>query len=182
MSDKARALKERTLKIEAEHAQRMGGTFRDAETANMRLLERLEARKRLRKIAAAGPAQKPKRKETPGITKKELAGENVTRKPAAPIVQAAPSCKYCGTCRWCKRFQRTALIMRKAREGDKVAQGLAYELVGIALAANERSDYRDVMGVEYPFSRIRGQTAIRAVNAGIEAVCDRSVRLLGAWA
>jgi hypothetical protein len=58
---------------------------------------------------------------------------------------------------------------------------LTHELVGLALAAQAGSDYKDSLGREYPFSRITGYTATRAVNAGVEAICDRSVSGLGAW-
>lgn len=177
MNDKARALKERTLAMEVAHATATGGTFRDAETANMRALERLEARKREPKK----PKPQAKRREFQHreVTKKELA--SVTRKPAKPKKLSAPSCKFCGTCRWCKRFRRSQLIMQKAREGDVAMLRLTMELVGLALAAQQKSDYKDALGVEYPFSRIAGFTATRAVNAGVESVCDRSVNQLGGW-
>lgn len=165
--------------MEARHAALTGKTLRDAETANMAALQRLEARKREK--PKAQPKPKPRKFEHREVTKKELAAANVTRKPAAPKKLMAPACKFCGHCRWCKRFQRTQLIMRKAREGDASMLGLTHELVGLALAAQQGSDYRDALGVEYPFSRISGFTATRAINAGIESVCDRSARLLGAW-
>jgi hypothetical protein len=71
VSDRARGIKERTLAMEVKHAQAMGGTFRDAETANMRNLERMEARKRLPKKIAA--AVKPRGFAHREVTKKDLA-------------------------------------------------------------------------------------------------------------
>lgn len=178
MSDHNRLLKERTLAIEVAHANATGGTLRDAENANMRALERLEARKRYKKPSAKAAPRKFEHRE---ITKKELAAHNVTRKPAPPKKVIPPPCKFCGTCRWCSRFKRTQEIMRKARLGDANMLALGDELAGLALAAQQRSDYRDALGVEYPFSRIVGFTANRAVTAGIESVCDRSTRWLGPW-
>jgi hypothetical protein len=179
VSDKARALKERTLAIEVQHATLTGGTLRDAEDANMRNLQRLEARKREGKKPA--PKTAPRNFAHREITKKDLAAANVTKRVAPPKKLIGPTCKFCGHCRWCKRFRRTQTILGKARQGDAALLPLAHELIGLALAAQQKSDYRDAIGREYPFSRITGFTATRAVNAGIESVCDRSVSLLGAW-
>jgi hypothetical protein len=177
VTDKARALKERTLAIEVHHAELTGGTLRDAETANARNLERMEARKsQPRRVA---PPAKPRVFQHREVTKQDAA--EVTRRPAPVKKLHAPKCRFCGTCRWCKRFSRSQLIMSKARMGDAAMLALTHELVGLALAAQQKSDYRDAGGVEYPFSRITGHTATRAINAGVESVCDRSVPHLGAW-
>lgn len=164
--------------MEVRHAALTGKSLRDAEDANAAALRRLESRKQQPAKISAPRARKFEHKE---ITKKELKAASVTRRPAKPQRHVAPACKFCGHCRWCKRFQRTQAIMRKAREGDADMLFLTHELVGLALAAQSKADYRDALGVEYPFSRIAGFTATRAVNAGVESVCDRSVRWLGTW-
>lgn len=165
--------------MEVKHQSLIGGTLRDAETANMAALERLEARKREGKKPA--PKAKPRGFEHREITKKEVATAGVTRKAPTPRKLIPPSCKFCGTCKRCKSLKRVAAILRKARMGDADMLPLALELVGLEMAERNKSDYRDALGVEYPFSRIAGFTASRAVNAGVESVCDRSVRLLGGW-
>lgn len=171
--DHARWVKEQTLKVEAQHAQSLGLSFRHAETENTRQLERLANRKR----KPAKP-RKPKRIDTP----EQLAKEGVTIRPApkrkAPQM---PPCKLCRVCVWCRRAIRVSHIGMRARQDDLRARALQDELNAIMLAAITRKDYRDALARELPFSRITGHDVDKAVTMGIEWVCDRSIPFMGQW-
>lgn len=178
--DHARWVKEQTLKREIlAH-----GTLRDAETANMRALERLANRK-----ANPKPRKKTKRdaKQAGGdegtpVTHEQLKAAGVTKRaPKARKLPPMPPCRLCRTCLWCKRTYRMSQIRRRAVELDTGALGLMQELVAIMLAAQQCKDYRDALGRELPFSRIVGKDVDKAVTQGIEWVCDRSTSFMGQW-
>lgn len=171
--DHARWVKEETLKIEMRDAAARGLSFRDAESVNTRQLERLAGRKRKPKIA------KPARRvDTP----EQLAKSGVTVKKArARRLPPMPECKLCKQCTWCKRSLRMSQLATRARQLDQKALGLMLELAAIQMAASAGRDYRDAIGRELPFSRIRGADVSRAVTQGIEWVCDRSVSFMGQW-
>lgn len=161
--------------MEAQHAQSIGRTFRQAEAENTRQLERLANRKR----KPAAP-KKPRKIATPSA--EQLAKEGVTVRPApkrkAPQM---PPCKLCRQCVWCKRAIRVSMIGVKARQEDLRALSLQNELNAIVFAASGKRDYRDALGRELPFSRITGIDVDKAVTQGIEWVCDRSVPFMGQW-
>lgn len=167
--DHARWVKEQTLKQELAHH----GSFRAAETANIRALERLAKRK-----------LKPKKRKKPAPvpTAKQLAESGVTVR-EAPKRKAPqlPPCKLCRQCVWCKRAIRVSMIGIKSRQEDLRALELQNELTAIMMAALGRKDYRDAIGRELPFSRIVGKDVDKAVTQGIEWVCDRSVSFMGQW-
>jgi hypothetical protein len=171
--DHARWVKEKTLAIEANHANATGVSFRDAETTNTRQLERLANRKR-----------KPKKPKAPrkDWTPEQLAKQGVTVK-AAPkkAPPKLPPCKLCRVCVWCKRAIRVSHIGLRARQDDLRARALQDELNAIMIAAITRKDYRDALARELPFSRITGHDVDKAVTMGIEWVCDRSVNFMGQW-
>ena len=171
--DHARWVKDQMLKIEIADAQSRGLSFRDAETINMRQLERLARRK-----------QKPRAPKKPrkDITPEQLAASGVTVR-QAPKRKAPqmPPCKLCRQCVWCKRAIRVSMIGIKSRQQDLRARALQDELTAIMFAALGRKDYRDALGRELPFSRIAGVDADKAVTAGIEWVCDRSTSFMGQW-
>lgn len=177
----ARWVKDQTLAREAQHAAAAGLSFRDAETINAANLARLERRKR---IAAPKRKRKSKRGEQPRNDEHaRLAAAGVIKRPAPPqLVKPRPSpCNWCGLCVTCKREARLRRIMREAREGDYRARGLVMELVAMAFAAQKRSDYKDSLGRELPFSRLQGRDRARATTAGAEWVCDRSAAFMGDW-
>jgi hypothetical protein len=180
--DHARWVKERTLAVEADHARRVGASLRDAEIANTRQLERLEARKRIKR-----PVKKPSRKRSALTPRNEehqrLADAGVIKRPApVEIVKPRASpCNWCGLCISCKREARLRSIMARARNADVQAHKLTMELVAITFAASSKKDYKDAIGRELPFSRLRGGDAARARIAGAEWVCDRSVSFMGEW-
>jgi hypothetical protein len=167
--DHARWVKEQTLKLEiGQH-----GSFRAAETANIRALERLASRKHKPKKPKKAPA---------APTAEQLAKQGVTVR-AAPKRKAPqmPPCKLCRVCVWCKRAIRVSMIGVKARQEDLRARALQDELNAIMIAAIKRVDYRDAIGRELPFSRIIGHDVDKAVTQGIEWVCDRSASFMGQW-
>jgi hypothetical protein len=171
--DHARWVKDQTLKIEMNHVRSVGGSARDAETNNMRALERLANRKQR-------PQAKKKTKKID--TAEQLAKQGVTQR-VAPVknLPPLPLCKLCGHCVRCKRELRMSQIMTKARQQDPKALQLLTELVAIGFAANARKDYKDALGRELPFSRLKGHDLNRAVTAGADWVCDRSVSFMGQW-
>lgn len=173
----ARWVKDRTLKIEADHARATGLSYADAERSNSRQLERLANRR-----AYASIPKPPKAKRE--LNKAELLASGVTRKPApkrAPLGQA-PKCKWCGICHLCKRTRRMVAIMRLAQLGDTRANSLRMELTAISFAEQKNVDYRDHLGREVAFSRMTTQhDRNRGVTAAIEWVCDRSVSFMGEW-
>jgi hypothetical protein len=176
--DHARWVKDRTMKMEAEHAAKLGLSVRAAEQANTRQLERLAARKRFAKIPKAPPAK-------PEMTRKSLDASGVTRKvapKAKPRPAASSPCKFCGLCHRCKREKRMWQIMRRANQDDQRALSLKMELTALSLAEQKNIDYRDHLGREIAFSRMTTQhDRNRGVTAGIEWVCDRSVPFMGEW-
>lgn len=180
----ARWVKERTLKIEAEHALRSGLTFRDAESNNSKNLTRLDARKRLPK-----PKRKKRKQQQSTAPRNEeharLAAAGVIKRPAPPQI-AKPNvspCNWCGLCLPCKREARLRMIMTSARlEGiGSAPYRLTMELVAITFAASAKRDYKDALGRELPFSRLTGVDRVRARIAGAEWVCDRSTSFMGEW-
>lgn len=176
--DHSRWVKDITLKRETEHAILNGGTSRDAETINLANLERLDGRKRYAK------PKKPKKKADAArreVTHADLIAAGVTKKPATIRKVEARACNFCGLCMRCRRELRVSQIMAKAREGDKRAHALTMELVAVMFAAQRRVDYKDGLGRELPFSRLRGFERDRAATAGVENACDRSVSFMGEW-
>jgi len=171
--DHARWVKDQTLRFEMAHAQTVGLSGRAAETENTRQLERLANRKRKPK--------KPKKTRS-DWTPEQLAKEGVTARPA-PKRKAPPMppCKLCRVCVWCRRAIRVSHIGLRARQEDVRARALQDELNAIMIAAIRCRDYRDAIGRELPFSRIKGHDVDKAVTQGIEWVCDRSIPFMGQW-
>ncbi len=160
--------------MEVHQATSSGGSLRTAEDANMASLARLAMRR-------SGPAKKRKNKKRREfahreITKTELANASVTRKPASPILTPPPIAPADRA--WAFRIAR---IMELGRQGDRRAIQLALEVVAIKMAVSAKRDYKDAVGRELPFSRLRGASVHRAVRAGMEWVCERSIPLLGVW-
>lgn len=162
--DHDRWVKETTLAMEVAHAQRVGGTLRDAEAENARLLARMEALARNEKPAA--PVKRVDR-ET------RAAERGVTARHAAPEIHISKlsPCGRCGTCVACKREKRVCLIIQHQRT-DKTCEALAGEMFLTALRANA------ALG-EFKFMSKRERD--RAIVIKAESVCDRSVKRFGAW-
>lgn len=174
--DHARWVKEQTLRREVEHAKTLGLSTRDAETANIRNLERLAARKRERRFAAP---KKPQPKPQPD--KQTLSESGVVKRIAPAKALPVSPCGHCGVCHNCRRERRMSLILDKARKGDTKLLALAWEITGLVMACQARNRYQDLTGARYDFHELTPRNRIRARNAGIDAACDRSVPLLGNW-
>lgn len=179
--DHARWVKERTLGIEADHALAAGLSFRQAEEENARNLERLERRRN----APANPGRAKRKAKAPPRNAEHARIAGVVKRASKPeIVKPRKSaCNWCGLCLSCKRETRLRQIMGAARlEGaGSAAHALTMELVAVTFASHARRDYKDALGRELPFSRLRGADAAKARIMGAEWVCDRSESLFGKW-
>lgn len=182
-----RWLKERTLAIEVKHAQQTGGSLRDAEAANQRSLERLDARKRERRpVMTPGKVAREKQRQDRRERRREKL--QVTVKPVAPIVKPVIlACGRCGQCIHCRREMRVAAIMAKGRQGDAAMAWLVNNLVALMFALQKRIDCKiapsaSSLGKEVAFSmmRLAGERNTAFVSAAAE-ICDWSVRSMGPW-
>jgi hypothetical protein len=159
-------LKDRTLKMEVEHAKRLGLPLRFAEQENVRLLERSE---QIAKESKPAPKKKP---NIGHAQRKERRG--VTTRVAQPLVRAAAlsPCGRCGTCRRCKREKRIFAMSQKAKQGD-----LKFALVlwRLGMYAQQAQDGTG------PFVGVSPRDANRMVIRRLEEVCDATVRTMGPW-
>lgn len=152
-------VKDATLKMEVEHAQRLGLPTRVAEAENVRMLERSE---RIAKDAKPAPAKRTdhqQRKADRGVTSK-------TAKPELSILKLSP-CGRCGTCRNCFREKRVLLIIQKRKE-DRFLGRLAQTLISAALRVGK-------------YSLLSERDFSRAIAATAEEACNLSVPRLGEW-
>lgn len=173
--DHDRWVKEKTLKMEVEHAKVTGGTLRDAETENNRLLERMDALARTEKAPAAPRKPEPSRIVKPRKSREQRMLERaVTINKARPVIDARKlsPCGRCGTCRGCMRERRIFAIILKSKEGDRTMLKLAYEMAQTAISA---------VGGSGRFAHMTPEQANRVVQRKAEDICDRSVRWLGPW-
>lgn len=169
--DHDRWVKETTLKMEIEHAKRLGLPVRAAEAENARMLERSA-----RIAREAKPAQKKKPAAiAPRKTRQQrLIERAVTIRAATPEpsrFELSP-CGRCGTCRRCMRERRILLIIQKAKAGDREMSKLAWEISACVL---------DAQGGTGRFANMLPRDANRVVIEKAESICDRSVRWLGDW-
>jgi hypothetical protein len=183
--DHARWVKDHTLKMEAEHAQKTGQVFRNAETANLRNLERLDGRKRVR------PSQPRRPKKSAGERReeraKQLRDQGVFVNPVAKVIPAAAaSCNKCGQCERCRREARLIAIAAKAREGDLAMMFLMDQCTALVLASQKRIDAKIAPTINsprrvVPFSLLGTRERNRLFVSALNAICNWSVRSLGAW-
>jgi hypothetical protein len=159
--DHDRWVKDRTLKMEIEHAQLVGLTLRDAEAENARMLARAE-----QKAKEAGPAIKTK---APISRDREMrhATRGITRK--APKKAKKPECA-CGLCVPCRRKMRVLAIFQ--RRQDPAIKAFGDNLFTSFLAATTGKG---------EFAGLRPGDAKRALTARIDRICDASVFLMGTW-
>lgn len=151
-------IKAATLKMEVEHARRLGLPTRVAEAENVRMLERSE---RIAKDAKPAPKNTghQRRKVDRGVT---------TRTVSPHVRQLKPSpCGRCGLCRNCMRERRVLLIMQKRKE-DRFFAGLAKTLVEAAMRLGR---FQHMVKRDYD----------RAVAATCEVACNLSIPRLGEW-
>lgn len=175
--DHARWVKERTIAIEVEHAQKMGGTLRDAETANAKHLERLANRK---KIALPPPRFKQPTIQRRELTHEELRAAQVRKRPAKIVPVRKHMCGgACGMCLDCKRLQRVALI-RDRLPGEPRLAPIVNALAVMTIAFGLQRRFRDA-GVEFNFDDSRAWVRNRAHDAAVSQIIDRTVPILGEW-
>lgn len=162
--------------MEANHIALIGGTFRQAEDANLIALDRLSARALSKK-----PRQKPAKRKRRTVTAEDLAAAGVSRKPAPVVAAPTSPCGHCGLCMRCKRERRVLAISSAAKSGNLDAAKLMWEMSGLLLASQLGHNYRGQTGVEYPFARLVPSERSKVRDAGFTFVCDRSVPMLGEW-
>lgn len=170
--DHARWVKDRTLAMEAEHAKAIGLSMRDAETANLRNLDRLAARRRLARPAATRPR---------AAAREPIAADpRVTKRVAKPRKMPVLRCGFCGVCKTCKRNLRVGQIMQRRAQQEPLGIQLANALTIMVLAHDLRKVFKDC-GAEYPFDRLTGHARNAALVAATERICDRSSVAWGDW-
>jgi hypothetical protein len=157
-------LKDRTLKMEIDHAKAVGLPLRVAEAENARMLERSE--RIARDAKAAVPRPRPSREHrvnARGVTTK-------TAKPEVSLLKQSP-CGRCGICRNCMRERRVLLIIQKRKE-DRFLGSLSDALFIYTLRANAGWG---------EFALLSKPDVSRAIAAKAEEVCNLSVPRLGEW-
>jgi hypothetical protein len=167
--DHARWVKETTLAMEVAHAQRMGGTLRDAEAENNRLLLRMEALARNEKPTIA----KPRRSRQERMLERAVEVKAALPQPATLTWLGSSPCGRCGVCRACLREKRILAIGHLATKNrDPWAMKSMWNITLLLLRAKG--------GI----GEFRGATKGRAhslVVSAAEKLCDESVKRLGAW-
>lgn len=172
--DHDRWVKDRTLKMEIDHAKAVGLPLRHAEAENLRLLDRAE---RIARDSKPAPRKTKPAAITPDMPRKghrqRMLERGVTIKQATPevsILKLSP-CGRCGTCRNCMRERRVLLIVQK-RKDDAYLAHLAGNLFMAGLHASARTG---------KFKGLVKRDVDRKLTAMAEEACDLSVSRLGEW-
>lgn len=173
--DHDRWVKEKTLRMEIEHARVLGIPLRIAEAENVRMLERSE------RIAKETPQKLTKKRKPHGVldaqgrTSRQQRNRErgVIVKPATPEVKPVKlsPCGRCQKCLACRREQRAMLIIHRRKE-NRGLDMLALRMFVTALHSKAGSG---------KFKGLSKRDTDRAVSADVETICDESVRWLGAW-
>lgn len=159
-ADHDRWVKERTLAMEVAHAQRMGGTFRDAEAENARLLQRMEALARNEKPTIA----KPRRSRQERMLERAVEVREALPRPKTLTWLGSSPCGRCGTCRACMRERRVLAISHLAtQQRDPWAMSSMWKISLLLLKLTGRAD------------------AAKRATVAAEKLCDESVKRMGAW-
>lgn len=167
--DHDRWVKETTLKMEVEHAQKLGGTLRDAEAENARLLARMEAL--AREAKPVHQRNVPRKSRAERMLDRAVSVKHAMPKPNMWL--ASSPCGRCGLCRGCKREKRVLAIGHLAtKQKDPWAMqsmwGISLLLLRIQAGSGE-------------FKGVSKSAAQKRLVAAVEKVCDESVKKLGAW-
>lgn len=166
--DHARWVKETTLKMEVQHAQRAGGTLRDAERENARLLERMEALARNERPAVA----RPRKSRQQRMLDRAVEVREALPRPAGLTWLSSSPCGRCGVCRACRREKRILQVSNLAKQRDPWALKAMWGISLVLLRANAKTG-------EF---RGKGKVDInRIVTAEAERLCDDSIKRLGQW-
>lgn len=157
--DHDRWVKETTLKMEVEHAERVGKTLREAEAENAYWLNR---------SARIQPANNTKPTKPRRSREQRLSERGVTVRPAPLVRPLKPSpCGRCGVCRSCMRERRVVLILQKRNESQFLAN-LAHGLLKASMRIGK-------------FAGLSKRDYERAVVAACESACEASISRLGDW-
>lgn len=165
--DHNRWVKDRTLKMEIDHAKAVGLPLRAAEAENLRMLERSE---RIARDSKPAPKKDKPAAITPNMGRKKRVQERgvTVRAVDSKIRVPKPSpCGRCGVCRNCMRERRVLLIMQK-RKDDAFLAGLAKGLIEAAMGVGR-------------YALLSKRDYDRAVTAACEAACEASIPRLGRW-
>lgn len=167
--DHDRWVKEKTLAMEVAHAQVLGGSLRDAETENIRLLARMDALARAERPSVT-PPRKSRRQR---FLERAVEVREALPRPATLTWLGSSPCGRCGTCRACLRERRILAISHMAtKERDpwalKSMWSIALFMFKISSNAGE-------------FRGLTKSDARRRVEVAAEKLCDESVAKLGAW-
>jgi hypothetical protein len=168
-SDHDRWVKEQTLAMEVAHAQRVGGTLRDAEAENIRLLQRMEALARLEKPAIC----KPRKSRGQRMLERAVEVREALPKPKTLTWLGSSPCGRCGVCRACMRERRILAISHMATQQKdpwalKSMWSIALFMYKISSGTGE-------------FRGVTKSDARRRVESTAEKLCDDSIQRLGPW-
>lgn len=169
--DHDRWVKETTLAVEVQHAQRLGKTLRDAEAENAYWLQRADAKAREAKPAPA-PKKQPRKDREDRALERGVSVRHTTLGPEPTLRQLSP-CGRCGVCRACKRERRIyqmAVHYKQSRD-EKIKQTLD-GLFFLSMQA------RDLTG---PFRGMSRDDAERILVRKLEDICDATIPSMGAW-
>lgn len=161
-------VKDHTLRMEIEHAKRVGIPLRVAEAENARLLERTarisQDAHQKQSVTAQPRASRAQRQRLRGVRTRAA-------KPTVPAAKLSP-CGRCGVCRACMRERRVLKIIQKHRTGDQFMTSLMLELTATLMNA--------MRGIG-KFRGVTPDVSDRMVERETESICDRSIRWLGEW-
>ncbi len=168
--DHDRWVKQYTLAMEIEHAKRIGGSIRQAEAENLRLLTRMENMARGAN-AAATHAPRKSRKQRALDRAVQIRAAMPARDPGVLWLKSSP-CGRCGVCRACMRERRILAISQLTKQRDEWALAVMWRLSLFLLKANSGAG---------EFAGLSKSDINRRVTAEAERVCDESVKRMGAW-
>lgn len=178
------AVKDAVIKREAGWLRTLGGSVSASEIDRRvaRGLERAAARSRDR---VARPTKGPAVSERREKRRRELAersnGKFFVRE-AKPIKAVrGPRCGWCNRCVPCRRAGRLRRIIDLARQGDEACATMSWDFYALANACQAGTTYKDQLGNAYPFGDMRRTDRNRAFETAVNAICDRSVNVMGAW-
>lgn len=156
--------------MEVEHAKRIGKTFRDAESENIRLLERMEALARLEKPKAKPSVPRKSRRQR--MLERAVEVRQALPKPKTLTWLGSSPCGRCGVCRACRREKRILAITNLAKQRDEWALKSMWWISLMLLRAQAKTG---------EFTGKNKTDANRIVTAAAEKLCEDSVSRLGRW-
>lgn len=169
--DHDRWVKEHTLKLEVEHARRLGRSFRQAEDENRFWLERAEQRARGLKEPAGTPKLRKRKTREERLAERPVVVRPSKIKKDVGLRGLSP-CGRCGVCIACKREKRVYLMAIKAKQGDAKFDRIIKQLWLNSMMANCCTG---------PFTGMTRIDAARKMERELEDICDATVMQMGPW-